>query len=210
MAIARDTNGVVAGSTNTGKTLSLTLAANTILVAGCYSEADTITMTWNGVAMTQIVQLHDATLGYYITLFFLGNPASGTHDLVSSMPSTYNDLYGVSYTGASTTDPTSFDAQFSGSATSISVTLSNANNAWYFGVGNGQALSGTTNATLLDTSNPTFQADFDSNGIASSNTMTISRSGTARIGLAAFAIPEAGAAAATQVSRGLSLLGVGQ
>lgn len=191
MAIARDTKGVVVGATNTGKTLALTLASDTVLVGACYSEVATVTMTWNSVSMTQIVQVAEPGLSYWLTVFFLGNPASGSHNLVSSHSSVYSDLYGVSYTGANTSNPTSFDNQSSASATTITNTLSTSNNAWFFGVANGDSLSGTVNATQLDTSNATFQADYDSNGIASSTSMTVTRSGSNRIGLASIAIEEA-------------------
>lgn len=77
-------------------------------------------------------------------------------------------------------------------------------------MGNGIGMSGTTNATLLDTDNPTFQADFDSNGIAGSNTMTITNSGTNYIGIAAIALQAAAGAATPQVLHNLGLLGVGQ
>jgi hypothetical protein len=157
--------------------------------------------------MTQVAQAHDAGLGYWLTIWFLGTPASGTHNLVSSLGSSaYNDLYGISLTGALTSTPTSFDGQVSGAASSITCTLSTTGNPWYFGVANGSALSGTANATLLDSSNPNFQADFDSNGIASTASMTVTRSGVARIGLAAVAIQ---AAAVASGAHNLAALGAG-
>ncbi len=198
-AIARDVHDKVAGGVDTGKTLSLNIASGAVLFCLTYAENNSAACSWNGTSMTKIVTATNSA-NYWLTVFFLGNPTSGTHNLVSSNTSVYNSLYGVSYTGASTANPTVSDNQISASAASITDTLSTANNAWYVGLGNGQSLTGTTNATLLDTDNPTFQADFDSNGAAGSNSMTISRSPNGIIGLAAVALQEPAAAASLQQS----------
>jgi hypothetical protein len=178
IGIARDVHGFVAAGVDTGKTLSLTLAAGSVLCAGLYSEAVPTSMSWNGTAMTQISQFHNTTFGYWMTTYFLGTPTSGTHNLVSVVPSSYSDLYGESFTNAATTTPT--------------CTLSTAGSAWYFGVANGSALVGTVNAVQVDTSNATFQADFDSAGAATSNSMTVTRAPAGRLTVAAFAFKVAG------------------
>jgi hypothetical protein len=195
MAIARTANGTGTAGTDTGKTYSFDCSGGNVLFGATYQETASSTMTYNGVSMTQVVQVAQGGLGYWMSVFFLANPSTGANNLVTSMTSCYNQIYAASYSGASTSTPTSFDNQASAAATSITNTMSTTGNAWYFGVANGSALTGTTNATQLNTPNPTFQASYDSNGIASSSSMTVSRTGTARIGLASVAFQESGGAA---------------
>lgn len=193
MAIARTANGTGTQGTDTGKTYSFNCSGGNVLFVAVYHETATCTATYAGASMTQVVQVAQPGLGYWMTIFFLASPASGANNVVTSMTSTFNQVYAASYSGASTSTPTSFDNQASSSATTITDTLSTTGNAWYFGVANGASLSGTVNATQLNTPNPTFQASYDSNGIAGSTSMTVTRPTAARLGLAAVAFQEASA-----------------
>ena len=194
MAIARTANGTGTAGVDTGKTLSFNCSGGNVLFGATYQETASSTMTYNGVSMSQVVQVADAGLGYWMTVFFLASPASGANNLVTSMTSAYNQIYAASYSGASTSTPTSFDNQKATSATTITDTLSTTGNAWYFGMANGATLVGTVNATQLNTANATFQASYDSNGIASTSSMTVTRVGLGRIGLAGVAFQEASTA----------------
>lgn len=190
MAIARTANGTGTAGADTGKTYSFNCSGGNVLFVATYHETATCTATYAGVSMTQVVQVAQPGLGYWMTIFFLANPASGANNVVTSMTSAYNQVYTASYSGASTATPTSFDNQASSSATTITDTLSTSNNAWFFGIANGASLSGTVNATQLNTPNPTFQASYDSNGIAGSTSMTVTRPTAARLALAAVSFGE--------------------
>ncbi len=213
MAIANETHGSDgAGGVDTGKTVAATVTSANAMFAMLYDEQNggTRTVTYNGVGMTQIVSFYDTLGNATLSIFFLASPSSGTHNIVSSFSTTvYNQLYFSTYTGADTATPSS-SGHNEATGTSISVTgLTSTGSAWFVAVGRGTTpVSGTTNLTLLDTANPTFQASFDSNGTVSSGTATISAN-AGRIALAAVSFQPT-PVASSQVLNYLSLLGVGQ
>jgi hypothetical protein len=116
--------------TNNGLTIGS--GSNRVLVgvAAFYNTpTGPVTMTWNGVSMTQIgTAINNGAIILY--LFGLVNPASGNHPLVLSWASAVNiflDLNGTSFTGCNQTGGTTTFVNFSsltgsGNPTTLSVT----------------------------------------------------------------------------------------
>jgi hypothetical protein len=201
MAIARDTSGGTGTAVNTGQTTSVAIAgANEILFAVSYDEGggtQTRTITYNGVSMTQLVTVLNTNAVENITIFYLANPATGTHNLISSLgTSSYNILTYAAYTGASNSAPTSYGSNTTTSATSLSVTgLSTANSNWFVGFAVANTFVSGTNATSLVNTNSGYQVMFDSNGIASSGTAQVGSGVAFNISMAVVSFGVAGAAA---------------
>jgi hypothetical protein len=181
MAIALDTSGSVDGVPNPTQTLSYTCSgSDRILFAGILGQktgGDRLTsVTYNGVAMTRIGYVaQNAAVNIY--LYMLVNPASGTHNLVTTFNATmdYGYIRAVSYTGAAQTgQPDSFNT--GGPTTTTSFTLSTtvvASGCWLVGYfrnesGNFTAGSGTT------LRNPAADNDLaDSNGTVGTGSQSL-------------------------------------
>lgn len=210
MAIARDTHGASGITSDTGKTVSCTIAgASEVLLVATYDEQNggTRTMTYNGVGMTQIAQEASNPANATLTLWFQANPSTGTHNIVSGVSggAVTNGLTFVAYTGASQSNPSSVGNPAFAGALSITATLSTTSSPWYFCMCYGASLTGTANATALDTINANFQNSFDSDGIAGSTSMTVSRSPSGAIGMVAAAVQTSGGTS----THFLNLLGIG-
>lgn len=202
MAIARDIHGNDGNTTDSGKTTSITLGGTAnILIVGSFSGVNdpSAPPTWNGVSMGAAVVTNSNVDTDELHIYFMANPATGTHNLVTSFPaSTNNTTFWASYSGASTATPTStaiFYADPLGGSTMSVTTLSTTGSAWYFAICfDGGSMTAGTNATQLDTANPTFQASYDSNGIAGSSTMSFNVGAGGRGGIAALAFQTAATA----------------
>ncbi len=104
MAIAQVTNGVTNGS-GSSLTLSLTVSgADPILWAGGFmgsAASPIVSITYNGVALTQVTGSPFSNGGQFSYLAYLIAPAAGTHDLVITFTASDNvTLHGAVYSGA--------------------------------------------------------------------------------------------------------------
>ena len=222
MAVARDTSGQ-ATSTGTTTTLGLTLGASaTLLLAAALIRegTDRVTgVTWNGEAMTELPTNSPATftrLGstFTIHLYYTLSPATGTHDLVATASSNPGgndlDLYGVSYTGPSTSAFPDNSTKVDNDATSpLTTTLTPVGaGAWTFMFGSNEAdaLAASTGSTLIQ--NQHGSGIFDSNGIvAGSYSMNATYGGSS--GSAGIMVSFAPDAVAPANNNNLLTLGVG-
>ena len=171
MAIAFD------ASSSGGSTFAHTCSGNDrLLVASvqAYPANDTISgVTYNGVSMTLIAKRAN-TSGVYDYLFYLLNPASGTHDVVISGTGLFDDAV-CSYTGVGYLDSSNTN-QASSSTFSVSTTVV-ASNCWYVGCGqinNGQVLTGIASGYLRKPTSSWNSGIIDSNGTVGTGTQGIS------------------------------------
>jgi hypothetical protein len=223
MAIAFDTatdGGNVVGTATFAHTCSG--SDRFLVVAGGFFGTGTGTATYNGVSMTQVVSGNMYTNTGNLVMFFLANPASGSHNVVVT-PTNSGDntvFCASSYTGAiqssSNADATATNTGDSGSAT-VSVTTS-ADNCWVIGSWRN---SGTTSTAGSGTTIEVVNASGASSsmGICDNNTaktpagsvtLTVGTNTSNKWGMvgASFAPASAGGGAATPVST-LALLGCG-
>ena len=126
--------------TATSATFSYTVSGtNTLLLVQVYIEAngtsDVVnTVTFNGTALTRIVQDRDTTSGHGdLETWRLVNPASGTHNVVVSISDTTARVLhigAISYTGVNQTSPIGASTSLNQAAAtshSISLTTTTAN-----------------------------------------------------------------------------------
>lgn len=146
-AIAFDASSTwTTGSTVTSTAISHTVGAgsNMILFALAFTTNNDASATYNGVSMTKILsQVGPDTRT--LALFVLPNPATGTHNIVISVPSSEAIVQGsgISYSGAQQTALVDASAAntTSSNITSFSTTLTTiADNDW---VVLGARISGT-------------------------------------------------------------------
>lgn len=116
----------VAGGTSFSDTnLTIGASANALIVLlSTGGDSSTPTVTWNGVALTLLVQTVSTGVNGYAGIFGMINPATGNHTLAGSWTNS-NDAFivGVSFSGVNTT---SLAAAFpnTGSNTGTSTTMS--------------------------------------------------------------------------------------
>jgi hypothetical protein len=115
--------------TCTGSDLAL------VVLAWTSSGSDDVTsVTYNGVAMTQVDKLSDGSGSMY--MYLLLNPATGTHSItVNTSGATFISFGGASYTGVKqTAQPDAHDTKTTGASTSFTLPLTTvANNCWVIG-----------------------------------------------------------------------------
>jgi hypothetical protein len=151
--------------------------------AGIYSGYNISNVTYNGVSLTKIDrQAQDAT--NKLELWYLINPASGTHNVSISSSETV-DLWGgaVSYTGVAQTSPiNTSNKSVTGASTSYQLSVTtDVDNCWtVMGVLNtGGDITAGSGTTLRENNTPSHLAILDSNAAitpAGSNTLIASDS----------------------------------
>jgi len=174
MAIAFDSMTESTESSNPAITLSHTCnGSNRILfvIGWVRGNGNTVSsMTYNGVSMTQIGSQLDTGTGNHDKsfMFYLVNPASGTHDVsISFSGNNYCYAIACSYTGAKQTgQPDNSADRTTKSETNSTVSLTTvADNSWVImgWAGTGSSATAGTGTTKRNTvaSNSDF---FDSNG----------------------------------------------
>jgi hypothetical protein len=186
MAIAFDaqSNGIQ----NTGGltcTVSHTVTGtNCLLLVACFNDTTgglpTVTgATYNGVAMTQALSVA-APRPSNDYLFYLINPAVGTHNIVVTRSAGTNTLEvaAASYTGVSQTGFP--DAQTSGTARGSTSLTTVANNTWIVAAITDAVTGGGTNLTVRNSGQAQMQI-LDSNGAltpAGSKSLSWAQSGS--------------------------------
>ena len=186
MAIALDTavSQRVSSGTNT---VPMTIGASAnYLVVHVVVLSGTVSVTWNGVSMTQVgVTATSAANGYKSYSYYLAAPATGTHNIVATQSgSTTLYVMGISYSGVAQTAPEAAVASNpSGGATSLVQTITTLTaNAWTTcSSTNDQQppnLTASTNSTLRGSVMDNSVGAFDSNGpIASPGSFSMTQTG---------------------------------
>jgi hypothetical protein len=160
------------GATVTSITTSHTIGVgqNMILFALSFTTNNDASASYNGVSMTKIVsQVGSDTRA--LALFVLPNPASGTHNLVISVPSSEAIVQGggISYSGAAqtavvdattSTSTASFTPSFTGSLTT------HANNSWAI---MGARMTGGTGLFIASGTNMGFRTNGTFTGLGDTN-----------------------------------------
>lgn len=112
MAIAYVTSGAQVNSGSTTNTISINNTSGDFLLVGIAdntaTEANVTGVTYNGVAMTKITSiLKSAANAFYVSLWYLKAPATGTNNLVATRTTGSGDFYviGSFYSGVDQTNP---------------------------------------------------------------------------------------------------------
>jgi hypothetical protein len=222
MAITRDNFALIRTTNTATSTISFANAGNVLVafVTNSFATPGITSVTYNGDAMTYTGS--SVTWDTNLRLsrsYVLVNPDIGTFNLVATYPNDVGNvcsLTGVSYSGASATQPDAVDstAEFTTSSYSDSITIVD-DDSWLVGVGWNRAAKFTTGSgvfTFLGDDSDAFAATLcDSNGglAAGSQTYGMSGGGSGQANAAlAVSIAPAGAAAATLVGRRM-LMGIG-
>lgn len=181
MAIVRDTFSAMASPGSTSSlTRSFTCTGTNLLLLVAFTKRtnDDITgVTYNGVAMTQIIKRDHADSTEFLYIYGLLNPATGTHDIVASASAASVMYLGaVSYTGVLQSDPLT-NATFS-AGNSLALTVA-ANDAMFVFAQNSVDLVGAgTGSTLISENNGTGILESSPLSIASSGSYTMNYTGT--------------------------------
>lgn len=141
-------------SSNGTVTVSMTLSAGSILTAQAEVNNPSVTLsaTWNGSAMTEVIKVTNATTDAYVYIWKHLTPDSGTHNLVISQSgSSAVNGGGVELTGASDTGATNSNNQTSNNAPTVALTTTVANsvvlNIGTAGGGDSSATTATATGT---------------------------------------------------------------
>lgn len=218
MAIAFDTANSQYTGSGTTNTISMTLGASAdILIAFAMGVGRNVTgITWNGVAMTQFATVTSSAGDFRSYGFYLLAPATGTHNLISTISSsgeTY--LGGISYSGAKQSGQPDASATSNpvGAGTSLVQSVTTvADNSWTACIMLGDAggvAAGTGSTQRASILNGAL-GFFDSNGAktpAGSTSMTQTCNSGVRAGIIVSIAPAVAAASATPRRR--MVLGIG-
>lgn len=195
MAIAFDaiTNASYGGSGGTSKTYAHTVTGSQpLLFENVHTDSNVVTgVTYAGVAMTKI--FGQAT-DFYNTVWALVNPATGANNIVISCSSSVNIIpMTISYTGCAQSLPTAFNTgSGAGSPLGVAVTTL-VDNSWVMGFSRitvASGISAGTGTTSRAIDSTYAFATVDSGGAvtpAGSKTLNLVHSGTAYMGVVAFA-----------------------
>jgi len=228
MAISFDAgSGAIAGQS--GTTLSwthVTSASATIMFAGFMSNGatgsltDPSSVTYNSVAMTLINKQDSPTPANRVWLYYLVNPASGSHSVSVTWAASQDNTTGGSgtYIGAATTGvpDSSHQDSSTASATFTPSTTVVASNCWIVGIyrSTGDAFQSISGGVNRGGTNAFDCNLYDTNatvGTGSQSPVTItaaSAPGNTWAGVNASFAPTA-AAGTSRDARALTLLGVG-
>jgi hypothetical protein len=166
-----DATSAGAGSSTTTLTIAHTCTgSDRLLVVGAIDDggaSNIATAAFNGVAMTLVASTQQSG-SEYVYLFYLKNPASGTHNIVittsvASNPAASN----ASYTGALQTGGTDATATVTaGTRSSTTGTVTTVlNNCWLIMVGRaGTNMSAGASTTRRESTYAAGPGIFDSNG----------------------------------------------
>jgi hypothetical protein len=186
MAIALDNATASFPGGVTGVTFAYTTSGtNRVLIVVTSTSSPTVSTTYNGVSMSQIVQSAPTSpCGRYDTLFYLANPASGTNNVVVSGGGTNGLVYygAVSYTGASqgaSPDNSASTTNASETVNTNTITPSAAN-CWHVAIfETSNPSQGTNVGTQRAIANTAFGI-YDTNGTITAgvaNSLSVSQSG---------------------------------
>lgn len=165
--------------------------SSTLLIVESYvdaAEGTTASVTYNGTALTKISEQHTAATNNDISLWYLLNASSGTHNVVVT-PSASNQVYSWanSYTGVKQTgQPDSYVTDNYTSGTRQNETLTTtivAQDSWAMMVarvsGAASTLSAGTGSTQRGTTvNDNQSGIYDSNGPLSTGSRSMTINGT--------------------------------
>lgn len=88
MAIAQTNNGMGTFGASPNTLAATTSGSDRVLIAATWANLGYATgVTYNGVAMTKVQDLQGSGSSYYLTLWILVNPTTGTNNLVASVAS---------------------------------------------------------------------------------------------------------------------------
>ena len=164
MAIARDATSFVQNSGTSATVAHTCTGTNLILMVNAVNTSGNFSftgMTYNGVSMTLVSSIFNATTGYYVSLWYLINPSTGTHNIVATTSGNNSvSIGGISYTGAKqSSQPDSFSSTSQTASTSATYnTTVVANNSWLIMSGGADAnatswTAGTNTNLIQNTAN---------------------------------------------------------
>jgi hypothetical protein len=196
--------------------------SNLILFVAVGTGNNSPSVTYNSVSMTQVASTSQS--GYYTYLFYLVAPATGSHNVVVTLNSGTNVIFGqsTSYTGAkqSGVPDASTTATDAGTGNPLAPSVTTvANNAWTvasFVSASSAAPTAGTGATLRHEDHdgsPMSAALFDSDGAltpAGSHSMTMNAANNSayKAGVMASFAPDTGGGLTTITSSDISWLGM--
>lgn len=182
-AIAFDASSNGNANPGTSVTVSQTCTGSNLLLlvhVGTNDTTDKVTgVTYNSVAMTRLDSKAAATTGFMGFVYYLINPATGTHNIVASRSdSNLITVDAVSYTGVSQTGfPDSQANGTSASGNYAATTVVVANNCWIFAATRGNnGVSGITagaGTTLRTGQFSNALVNADSNGTVSPGSQSL-------------------------------------
>ncbi len=178
MAITFDAVGT--GDANAGYSHTCT-GSNLVLFVGILSDGTISGCTYNSVAMTLVNSVLGTPAGNNEYLFFLSNPATGTHTIQATGSTATRLGDSTSYAGVSQTgQPEQNNTGTGTTSVTVSVTTT-SDNAWLVGYGRNGAgnLSPGTNTTARGAAAP--QQMFDTNSAqtpAGSHSLQITAAGS--------------------------------
>lgn len=170
MAIAVNTTSSGSASATSVTVAHTCTGSNLILFVGLWVQdggANTVTgVTYNGVAMTQVGRVTNATTESTY-LYFLVNPSTGANNIVASKSaSDLIQLGAVSYTGAKQTGQPDASTTNTGTGTSLTTSVTTvADNCWLVMATKqtGSASAGTNTILRVDQSGNEQASVYDSN-----------------------------------------------
>jgi len=185
MAIAADSSsssGGISGGSNS-LTYSFTNTAGDLLVVGVFNVTSdgTPTATWNGTSMTEAGHYQIGTSSRQVTLFYLKNAATGTHNVVVSQTGTtfiYSTAASYSGTNTTTQPDSSATAKNAGSSNSLTATTTVVgSNCWLVCASsgdNGDNGAGGTGTTQRSTAGVDhYVTIMDSNGTVGTGSQSL-------------------------------------
>lgn len=105
MAVAIDTFNNSGSANSTGSTFALTVSASaTIMIIGQGERvAPSAAPSWNGSSTGVTLSDNGTCLSGKAYLYYLANPTSGTHNVVTTNSSGFNSAGAITFTGSATT-----------------------------------------------------------------------------------------------------------
>jgi hypothetical protein len=187
MAIAFDnaTSSFTGGTTGASFAFTCT-GANGFLIVISSTSSPSVTATYNGVSMTQIIQSAPTSpCGRYDTMFYLAGPATGSNTVVISGGGTSGLVYygAASYTGVSQTAPdNSASTTHAAETTNTNTITPVASNCWHVACFETSNTSQTANTgTQRTIANGAFGI-YDTNGTITAgvaNSLIVNQNGSA-------------------------------
>ncbi len=178
MAIARDSYAVSTAASGTSNTLSFNNVAGNVVLAfvpHANGGADTHNgAIWNGASMTFVGHaITGGTQDSGMDVYIITNADTGTHNLTANLTaSKFMQVWGISYSGASNTQPDAFDIATGNDSTALSSNITVvASNCWVVaGAVNRSSLASAAGSgvlTIIANDGSEASAIFDSNGTVS-------------------------------------------
>jgi hypothetical protein len=178
--------GVSGGTTSFTKAFTLSSADNRFLVVTIFTDSsnDKVSgVTYNGVSMTRLYSRTDNTNSNRFYMYYLINPASGTHNIVVLFnTSTLASALASSYTGVKQTSPVeAYGSNASGSSNPFVVSATvTTEESWLVGGirANGGATEGTDTTFRISGGYGQYNADSNGGKSAGSQSLQYSNDGS--------------------------------